>query len=381
MAEKAIYTKIDWFTMIFHDCSFDEILTWLHLDGFQDEFLSQIYERLSGFDNMLIFNYNGISLETKTYNLLSYNDNYDISCFDVCLPQVRLNISGSGLDYLRSQGMDVEHYLRNEELTPKPSHCTRCDFAFDLINYAPSLVDDLINYAREHHTDQDRLCCFKNPGGFKYSIRTGGGQKTFYCGATTSDKMLRVYDKRLQHIDLRSGVYLKDNPYDNPESWIRVELQTRNKLAHELAFDETEMLSIFKFIYTTYCFTDTVDTTKQNRKPIEFWQNLFDWEEIPTIIQNAKSVELTSYREIVINTFFQRHGLSFAKTYSELGHDAFFAKLDEMINKLNDFSNESLTRRKKCLVMQLNQMNLTISHDSDGLYVDDHFNIRFREKI
>lgn len=378
MAEKAIYTKIDWFTMIFHDCSFDEILTWLHLDGFQDEFLSQIYERLSGFDNMLIFNYNGISLETKTYNLLSYNDNYDISCFEVPLPQVRLNISGSGLDYLRSQGMDVEHYLRCEELTPKPSHCTRCDFAFDLINYAPSLVDDLINYAREHHTDQDRLCCFKNTSGFKYSIRTGGGQKTFYCGATTSDKMLRVYDKRLQHIDLRSGVYIKDNPYDDPESWIRIELQTRNKLAHVLAFDETEMLSIFKFIYTTYCFTDTLDTTKNNRKPIEFWQNLFDWEEIPTIIQNTKSVELTPYREIVFNTFFNRHLLSFLKTYTLLGREGFLREVSDRVSLLNDKSDPVLARRLRCLLLQLNQMDLSIGCYNTGLHVDKDFHLKFR---
>ena len=378
MAEKAIYSKIDWFTMIFNDMSFNEILNWLMLDGIQDEFLNGIFERLSGFDNMLIFNYNGISLETKSYNFFSYNNEYDLSCFDVTVPKVRLNISGSGLDFLRSQGMDVEDHLRCEELIPKPSHCTRCDFAFDLINYAPELVDELIAYARDHQTPEERLCCFRNTSGFKYSIRTGGGQKTFYCGATTSDKMLRVYDKRLQHIDLRTGVYIKDNPYDDPESWIRIELQTRNKLSHGLAFGDGDMLSIFRFIYDTYCFVDTLNTNSHNRKPIEFWQILFDWEEIPGIIQNAKFVDFTPFREVVVNTFMNRQLLNFIKVYSLLGREGFLKEVSDRVFSLNDKSNPVMNRRLRCLMLQLNQMELSIDHDSHGLYVDKDFHIRFK---
>lgn len=174
------------------------------------------------------------------------------------------------------------------------------------------------------------------------------------------------------------GVYLKDNPYDDPESWIRIELQTRNKLAHELAFDETEMLSIFKFIYTTYCFTDTVATNSHSRKPIEFWQNLFDWEEIPTIIQNAKSVELTPYREIVFNTFFNRHLLSFLKTYTLLGREGFLREVSDRVSLLNDKSDPVLKRRLNCLITQLNQMDLDFKNSTSGLYGDSEFHVKFR---
>ena len=120
------------------------------------------------------------------------------------------------------------------------------------------------------------------------------------------------------------------------------------------------------------------NTTKNNRAPIEFWQNLFDWEEIPTIIQNAKFVDITPYREIVINTFMNRQLLNFIKVYSLLGREGFLKEVSDRVSSLNDKSNPVMNRRLRCLMLQLNQMDLKIDGYSSGLFVDKDFQIRFK---
>lgn len=379
--EGNIYTKIDWYSAMFQDMSFMDVLKWLHLDCFVSDFLVGMYERLSGFDEMFVFSYEGINLETRQYNF--FGEDFEAeNCFYKKVPKIRLDISGSGLNFLRSLGKyDPEIYLRDESNIPKPFHCTRCDFAFDLIDYKPEFLDQVIDYARNNHTEADRLCIYKLQTGIKYSIRTGG-QKTIYLGASTSDKMLRIYDKRLQYIDQSTGLYKKANDYMNPASWIRVELQTRNKIAHGLCYGQGDMLSIFRYIYDSYCFSDIESTTKDNRKPADFWQNLFDWDVIPQIVQNANSVQsVTPYKERVIDSFFARNIVSFILTYTSLGREEFEKRINEFLTKIQDFSDPLNVRRTRLLVTKLNMFDFDhtfLATNLTGLQKDEKNILKFK---
>lgn len=366
-----IYTKIDWFSAMFEDMTFMDILKWLKIDFFVTDFLVGCTERLSGFDEHFVYTYEGINLETRQFNLFGYEGTED--AFHKKVPKIRLDISGSGLDFLRSLKLyDPDVYLRDYDNIPQPFHCTRCDFAYDLINYKEDFLDQLIHYARTNATEADRLCIFKLNTGIKYSIRTGG-QKTIYLGASTSDKMLRVYDKRLQYIDPSTKLYKKANDYGNPDSWIRIELQTRNKQAHRLCYGQGDMLSIFRFIYETYQFTDTVNTTHHNRKPAQFWIDLFNWEEIPNIIQNAKSVQsVVSYKDRVTDSFFQRYIVSFLLVYTRLGKAEFEKRISEFLSKIQDFSDPLNKRRHDSLVDKMNMFgfeNAFLESNKHGFYV------------
>lgn len=350
-----IFTKIDWYSAMFEDMSFMDVLRWLKLDVYVSDFLIGMRERLSGFDEMFVFSYEGINLETRQFNF--FGDQLSENCFEKKIPKIRLDISGSGLEFLRSTGMNPDVYLRQEENIPQPFHCTRCDFAYDLINYKPEFLDQLIDYARNNHTEADRLCVYQLNNGLKYSIRTGG-QKTIYLGASTSDKMLRVYDKRLQYIDPKTKLYKMQNPYNNPDSWIRIELQTRNKTAHGLCYGEGDMLSIFRYVYDSYRFSDVENTHSHNRKPADFWTNLFNWEEIPRIIQNANSVEsVTPYKDRVTDCFFQRYIISFILTYTRLGNEEFEKRINNFLLKIQDFSDPLNTRRFNSLLDKINMFD------------------------
>lgn len=299
-----IYTKIDWLTVMFFDCSLNDVLRWIHLEDCVDEFIAGVYEQSRGYDEVFRFVYNYVLLETSKFNYYGSSD--DVSIFNVVVPKIRLDLSGSALDYLRSLGLDMDTYrLVRPELPEGGSyHVTRCDWAFDLINYKPEFLDRLIDHIQTHKLKTDRIPLASTHGaiGFKLAL---GGQKTVYLGSSQSDKLLRVYDKRLQFTNRSTGTYVKDNPYDNPDSWIRIEWQTRNKYANNLALsvspsgEYNDFKKILKCIFEHYAFADGRMYNKYvQRSVVDFWNDLFDWKDLESrIIQNAKYVEPVTAEE------------------------------------------------------------------------------------
>lgn len=280
--KQGIYTKLDWFTGIFEDFSFTKVLEEIGLDAdlYIDEFIQNAYEQSRGFDEVQILALNGVHLETSSFNF--YGIDESIGVFDKVCQKIRCDISGSGLDWLRSQGIDVDIYLRSHFESMPNVHVTRCDYAFDFVNFQGDFLDKMIDYCNRNHTDSNRLCIIGKTGNIRYSMRIGD-QKTLYLGATTSEKLIRIYDKRMQYTDPVTGLYNKPNPYENPDSWIRIELQTRSKFADNFIYSSGDMLSILKWVYENYAFAD-LSTPAWRREPSEIWSSLFDWEAIPKLI-------------------------------------------------------------------------------------------------
>ena len=290
LPEKICY-KIDWFSAMFKNVSFEDILTLFGMSSevYAPEFLKNEVQHMIGFDLWYYYTYEGVSLNSR----YSFSGG-DGAWFSEVLPDVRLDISGSGLDFLRSLGVEISNFRSPEKWFCKRTgelmqmHVTRCDFAFDLVNYQPTFLDDCIAHCKEYETVTGRVAVLRDGGSLVYSVRSGQ-EKTLYLGSKNSESMLRIYDKRLQYIDLSTGLYVKDNPYENPDSWIRVELQCRKKRADGLFFGTGDACSIFRYIYEKYTFSD-MESPPWARQPAKFWLRLFDWEKIPSIIQNINFV-------------------------------------------------------------------------------------------
>lgn len=284
MENRGIYPKLDYFQAVFNDVDFAYVLEYIGLPSSKfGDFLTNSYERILGYDTHIGYCFENISIETRAEYLVQ-RDGEECDLSNWIFSKIFLIISGQGLDYLRSKGIDVDNRLRQQpeinELTGRPvMHPTRADFAFDLVNYAPDFLDKCLDHVRAY-IGRVPLCSMGAP--IKYSVRTGD-QKTLYLGSPRSDKLLRIYDKKMEQSDRYGN--LKSSPVDyDVVSWIRVEYQTRNAESHRMLYGEGDYLSIFRFIYDRYTFKAA------DGAPADFWLNLFDWEKIPAIIQNAKWV-------------------------------------------------------------------------------------------
>lgn len=349
--------KLDWFSCMFSDQSIENLMRWLKLDPslYIDEFLLRQAERSQGMVTKTFFSFEGVSFEVDSGDFLKRESDE----FDSIYSRVRVDISGGGLEFLRSQDIDIDSLLRDSSGYPGMFNVTRCDFTFDLVNYQPEFLDRLLNYVSNNLTPDGRVAIYKRPGGIKCEYHIGS-RKVLYLGSTTGKQMLRCYDKRLQYVDLKTGLYVKENSYDNPDSWIRLELQTRRERSEQLLFGKADNfgLSVFRYIFEQYKFADVENTTKQNREPADFWLQLFDWNTIPEIIQNENCKKFVTYSEKVIGDA-QRMVGRIARDLAVIasvagGREAVQTLFNNYFSRLFDYSDVSVQRHREAYVSQLN---------------------------
>ena len=354
-----IFCKVDWVTMIFTDCSMNDVLKWLYLDKCVSDFIRNMYEVSRGYSDVVKFIYNGICLET---NKFSYYGDQPEDVFDVVVPKLRLELSGSGLDYLRSVGVEMNEYRFIRPALPEGStyHFSRIDFAYDFIDYQPTFLDELIDHCNKHQLPSGRVPLASTHGAIKCKIVTGD-RKVCYLGSEQSDRFLRVYDKRLQSINRVTGTYVKANPYNNPDSWIRVEWQLRNLKAHDLALDQTQdFKTILKHIFDAYSMADGKrDSHTLKRAVVDFWLRLFPWREVESrIIQKANFVKVESPDTRVINSFENIMMRTFIFYISLLGREELEKRCNAYLSDM--FSNETdvSIRRLGSFRCRLNELSI-----------------------
>lgn len=185
--------------------------------------------------------------------------------------------------------------------------------------------------------------------------------------------MLRVYDKRMEQINLATGLYKKPNSYGNPDSWFRIEWQTRNKFANDLVQDRSlQMLHILKMIFQAYAFADgTVDNHNAQRPPVEFWLSLFDWKDIEKrTVQNANFVEYLDPDQRLIAQVEHTMLRSLMFYISLVGREGFVKACNNYLDNL--YLNDPVSgRRYLAFLNRLNQLsisgNLPVEPGSCGL--------------
>lgn len=354
-SEGKIYSKLDYLTAVFEDCSLSDVLNWLGLGDCVVDFLTGFYERCRGYDQRFIFNYNGCILETSSFHY--YGDQMEVDFFDVVLPKIRLDLSGKALDFLRSINIEIDKLARENPaaFAPLHYHFTRADFAFDFVNYKPGFVDKLIEFVSVNRLPSMRIPVLHLSSGISCTVRTGK-EKTVYLGTPQSDRLLRVYDKRMEHIDLATGVYKKSNPFNDPESWYRIEWQTRNTFAAGLLASDLEDKHILKQIFERYAFAEATPGYVRQRRAVGFWQELFDWADVERrIIQNKKYVSHISPDQIVINRFESIMMRTFLLYYSIVGREGIEKRANDYLQSL--YRDDPVSQRRySCFLSKLTEL-------------------------
>lgn len=285
----AIYAKLDWYSAVLYNRSMSYILGKLgvHYELY-DQLMASAYEQSRGFKSAMVFSANNITLEMSFDDFLSTE--YD-KLFDTSFSKIRLDISGKGLDYLRSV-MNIDNALTDDSFWGEnlvDYHVTRADFAFDFVNYKGEFVDNLMNWIK----DAERSGDLHSVGRLRTGVRSGckysyrcGDQKTVYFGCSGSDKLVRIYDKLLEYS--KNGVVVKELPQafaDEGEinSWFRIEFQNRRKVADMNLFGCNGNLErVLRHLFDSYLIRD------KNNEPLPFMVDLYDWESLPPIIQNLQ---------------------------------------------------------------------------------------------
>lgn len=296
----SVFSKLDWYTVILHDCSINDILSKLRIDAsVYDEFCNSGFLRSEGYSSRYVFALSGIQIEVG-YDLVFPYEDHIIDFMGLKVEKIRLDISGSGLDYLRSRDFDVDAWfsLRGFWDGFRDPTFTRIDVAFDFVNYPCSLVYPLMDYIKtkemsgEFVPHEARLSTGRR-GGVQYRYYSGE-QRTIYLGARRSDKMLRIYDKKLQYT--RGGIWVKPVPLsfleveDDVKTWERVEFQLRRD-ACNIVFDN-EMRDVLKLFFEQFAIRDNV-----TGEVLPFIRDFYDWKKIPAIIQNKNFTEKKPYIE------------------------------------------------------------------------------------
>lgn len=240
--------------------------------------------------------------------------------------RVMVYFGGSGLDYFREKypDFDIDGYcvdccLRADDLR---FHVTRCDFAFDFINYNTELEgmarDDIIKdlydlSLTESYQYGKKWHCTGSKTPMSVSFKYSDMERTIYFGNPKSKpaKMLRVYDKLLESIANHKGKIpekILEVADGNVYSWIRFELQARREIAHNLltgkdmnGVTDTKSLdnvTFFEFCQSYKCqehyfigalkFIDMWFTplTCLHGEVYEPWRKWLNCEELVPIIQN-----------------------------------------------------------------------------------------------
>lgn len=287
-----IKTKIDWFTAVFEDCTIEQILAnFPDLSSrITDDFTSvwnQHFLISRGYCSEVCFSIEGASFMVRYDSVYQdLDDKTDaFEAFTTVFRKIRLDMSGKCLDNFRAMGYNVDIDLWRPFILPDTAsyHVTRCDFAFDLLDYHENFYNDTIAALHKYGDEwSGTVGVIGSMRPMKYQINYGAASIIRF-GSSNSDKQLRIYDKDKQ---MRMSNKVQ-NIYQYDNSWIRIELQARREDAHGLLYAENGCFeTVFKYIFQNYGIRQG---RGMDSGAIKAWTDLFDWEVIPTIIQNANS--------------------------------------------------------------------------------------------
>lgn len=346
---KGIFAQVDNFTAMFYNCKINDVFDFLQLDI--SKYYGDLYRERKMFSNMCAyqFQWNGVNVQAQNVScieMMKIIENNDavsseyapdledfVDVFELTLNAIRLELTGTGLEYMREfVNPEIDDYLRNKDLKPDNMKVTRIDFAYDFINYMPGILDAIIEYAQAYCSDSGRVLTYGGRG-YKCDVTTVG-QKKVILGSVHSNKLLRIYDKRLEQMDSRREVYKKPNKYNNPNSWIRFEFQCRKDTAHTLCYGSSEnpdsyqmpgLFSIFKKLMEDYQFIDP-ETNSHTRSPYKPWLDLWNWVELTQLykMQNADCQIFETYEDKLRN-FIKQVAPSLMVYIDKFGLNALFA--------------------------------------------------------
>lgn len=377
-----IYTRIDTYSVILYSTTIRQLLEHFDVPTHNlDEAYKNGYKKTDvKLGDTFVWKSEGLRIECKL-------DEYDMhqesdSIFDVVWTWLRFYITSEGVDFLDSLHADDDTWnlqilLSSPDFWNPISEAhkvTRCDFAFDYINYEGNEFDRLRKLIASADFDDELSSGGRlysgNAGGLTYSYR-GGKERTIYLGSTSADRMLRIYDKKFQLQD-DAGNWdtskVPDEILQNEiqiDSWHRIELQCRDNFA------ERYLISCqgdFRFIMGE--ISAFFDVRKKDGKRIAPLHKIFLWTQRTPIVQNAKCKQQKNEITIVSNWVGEIALSHIVEMIGIIGWDGFRNYLN---NSIRSRMKQSLPRR----IMYINKINncLSVMALQEGVAFDSQGNI------
>ena len=164
-------------------------------------------------------------------------------------------------------------------------HVTRVDFAFDFLNYQFNDEEDIIDKLNVFlysgvKRDTGRVLIQGHKAGIGYTRRFGSNERTIYLGSSGCDKILRIYDKKMERTGKNYGKFDECEYMEacQVQNWIRVEWQLRNNWAEKILFsDNYECYAILKEIDEYYQLYRANDNSR-----VDFFHVFFNVDNIRT---------------------------------------------------------------------------------------------------
>lgn len=378
-----IYTRIDTYSVILYSTTIRQLLEHFDIPTHNlDVAYKNGYKKSDvKLGDTFVWKSEGLRIECKL-------DEYDIhqesdSIFDVVWSWLRFYITAEGVDFLDSLHSDDDTWNLQILLSSpdfwypiSESHkVTRCDFAFDYINYEGNEFDRLRKLIASADFDDE----ISATGGrlytgtqatLSYSYR-GGKERTIYLGSTSADRMLRIYDKKFQLQD-EAGNWdtskIPDEILKNEiqiDSWHRIELQCRDNFAERYL---VSCQGDFRFIMGE--ISAFFDVRKKDGKRIAPLHKIFLWTQRTPIIQNAKCSKQKNEITIVSNWVGEIALSHIVEMIGIIGWDGFRNYLNDSIRSR---MKQSLPRR----IMYINKINncLSVMSLQEGVAFDENGNI------
>lgn len=332
-----IFPVIDYYSAVVENCSLSIVARYFRVDDELNYYCKNLFTHLSTGDGVwMVLRLKGVDILIPQMQFNAYVDDPSFDILESRWLRLKVNVSGSGLAQLREYfakelETSLDAYLRQnpsesfDALECRNWHITRCDFAYDLINYKPEFLDRCIEYCRLQREEKlgyiaagenlnpDRVCCVGLRGGVLAQVKDYG-EKSLTLGARNSDRKLQIYDKRREQCVDGAWKYGLSEKYGFPESWIRLEFRYRNDYAHKYLYSYTPSdvssvkgapalssveAALFWLGYQTFAFRmlGTLNNTNAT-KVADFWIDLFDWAVIDNLIEgDAPIVECKTQEE------------------------------------------------------------------------------------
>lgn len=340
-----IYGKLDWFSCMFYNTSIVKLFEFLRLpEDLLTDFLSNAFEQNMGYCTNQVLTFEGVTFNINFDEFVLLDYDYS-KLWDFKFDKIRVDCSGSGLEYLRSLAFhevgELEIYLNDINNYPgevdKDFKVTRADFAFDFINYAkcPDFVERLLDwfykteYNPEFRTPSGGLFTGPSDRPLKYSLRSGD-QHTVYLGTTRSLKLVRIYNKLMQY--QKNGITVKDLPKFledvDVRSWFRIEFQTRQKEAGHYLFGFRKFEDILKILFNDYLIRDS------HGKSLDFMLDLYDWGSLQQIPYNTPFTELKTVSQSSVNAI-RKNVFNIALFIARFGLKGLVSLLNSEFEKLD----------------------------------------------
>lgn len=356
-----------------------------------------------------LFNYNNVRFKIliQDFNSIFKGVSLGVDFFDVPC-KITLDISGSGLEYLRSINSTIEDQLTTEDLfgyvnddqtCDDPvlrAHVTRCDFAYDFVNCHNDNFREMFSVCSELQLKGIKLipCIYSNAAS-SYSIRMGSSENTLYLGKTNSHRLLRIYDKFLERT-VKDKKYNHDNLYfvesekrkdSNFElkSWWRIEYQLRYREAGAALYGcGNDLWRVFRDVCTRYCLAYPKHADYQHMKPIKCFNEAFNFDGLSQIGLNN---HFSAIPTASINDSIESHFHHFVVTdcLIDLMYPDVIKVRNEFIRKCYYSERGSALRRRYYMLLQklsayMMYNNIVDIEKLDKVYFDSDGCLQFREK-